>query len=132
MSGGAFGIPSRPSPQECPCGSGRPYADCCRPLHVGRRQASTPEELMRSRYSAFVVGDAEYLLQTWDPATRPGDLRLDTEREWAGLDVVRAEGDTVEYRAHCVVGGRRHVLHEISRFRRVLGRWVYVDGDFRD
>jgi len=87
---------------------------------------------MRSRYSAFAVGDGDYLLQTWDPTTRPADLRLDGDRSWAGLEVLRAEGDQVEYRATSVVAGRRQVLHEISSFRQVLGRWVYVDGDFPD
>ncbi len=132
MSGSAFGVARPPAPGECPCGSGRPYEDCCRPLHLGRRAAATPEELMRSRYSAFAVGDGDYLLQTWDPTTRPADLRLDGDRSWAGLEVLRAEGDQVEYRATSVVAGRRQVLHEISSFRQVLGRWVYVDGDFPD
>ncbi|WP_286967085.1 MULTISPECIES: YchJ family protein [Arsenicicoccus] len=132
MSGSAFGVARPPALGECPCGSGRPYEDCCRPLHLGRRAAATPEELMRSRYSAFAVGDGDYLLQTWDPTTRPADLRLDGDRSWAGLEVLRAEGDQVEYRATSVVAGRRQVLHEISSFRQVLGRWVYVDGDFPD
>lgn len=132
MSGSAFGVARPPAPGECPCGSGRPYEDCCRPLHLGRRAAATPEELMRSRYSASAVGDGDYLLQTWDPTTRPADLRLDGDRSWAGLEVLRAEGDQVEYRATSVVAGRRQVLHEISSFRQVLGRWVYVDGDFPD
>lgn len=132
MSGSAFGVARTPAPGECPCGSGRPYEDCCRPLHLGRRAAATPEELMRSRYSAFAVGDGDYLLQTWDPTTRPADLRLDGDRSWAGLEVLRAEGDQVEYRATSVVAGRRQVLHEISSFRQVLGRWVYVEGDFPD
>ncbi|AKT52782.1 hypothetical protein ADJ73_11040 [Arsenicicoccus sp. oral taxon 190] len=101
-------------------------------MHLGRHTAKTPEQLMRSRYSAFAVGDAEYLLQTWDPATRPGELRLDPRREWLGLRVIRADGDEVEYAATSLVGGQTHELHEISRFRRLLGRWVYVDGDFPD
>ncbi|WP_288798245.1 YchJ family protein [uncultured Arsenicicoccus sp.] len=131
-SGAAFGVARPRTPGECPCGSGDPYERCCRPLHLGRHTATTPEQLMRSRYSAFVVGDADYLLQTWDPATRPGELRLDSEREWLGLRVIRADGDEVEYAARSLVGGRTHELHEISRFRRLLGRWVYVDGDFPD
>ncbi|WP_409483208.1 YchJ family protein [Arsenicicoccus dermatophilus] len=131
MSGTAFGTARPPAPGECPCGSGSAYTDCCRPLHLGRRAAASPEQLMRSRYSAFVVGDADYLLQTWDPLTRPGELRLDG-REWSGLRVIRASGDVVEYVASSSVGGRRQELHEVSRFRQVLGRWVYVDGDFPD
>ena len=94
---------------------------------------------MRSRYSAFAVGDGDYLLASWHPMTRPGDLRLDPARTWTGLDVLRVdrggEGDAdgvVEYRARSTAQGRDSVLHEISRFERVGGRWVYVDGDFPD
>ena len=51
----------------CPCTSGRAYAECCRPLHRGARDAETPEALMRSRFSAFAVGDVEYLWRTLHP-----------------------------------------------------------------
>ena len=86
---------------------------------------------MRSRYSAFVVGDPAYLLATWHPSTRPRTLELDPDVRWTGLDVVATTGGsmfesdgTVEFRAHRVGG----VQHEHSRFRRDGGRWFYVDG----
>lgn len=123
MSGAAFGLPQRHAPQDCPCGSGRRYAQCCRPLHLGQREAATAAELMRSRYSAFAVGDADYLLATWHPATRPGDLRLDPERRWERLDLrdstLGGPGDdtgTVRYAASWAQGERRGVLRETSRF----------------
>ncbi len=90
---------------------------------------------MRSRYTAFAVGDETYLLDTWDPATRPRELRLDLRRQWTGLQIVAttrgglfdAEG-TVRFRASYRDGGRNGVQEENSMFRRVDGRWHYTGG----
>lgn len=130
--GGASGRP-------CPCGSGAAYAVCCQPLHDGERIALTAEELMRSRYAAFAVGAGDYLARTWHPAHRPGDLALDPDLTWTGLEVLdtRAGGPDddqgeVEFRASWRHGRERGVLHERSRFIRRGGRWVYVDGDVAD
>jgi len=89
---------------------------------------------MRSRYSAFVVGDAAYLLRTWHPDTRPGELELDPTMEWRRLDIVStgrggpldSEG-TVEFNAHFRHDGERGVHHETSRFLRIDRRWYYLD-----
>ncbi|MCX7522574.1 YchJ family protein [Microbacterium sp. STN6] len=120
----------------CPCLSGETYAACCGRFHRGEATAPTAERLMRSRYSAFAVGDAAYVLATWHPRTRPGALELDADQQWRRLDVLRTEGGgmleqsgTVEFRAYFRVGGERGSLHEVSRFERVDGAWVYVDGD---
>jgi SEC-C motif domain protein len=90
---------------------------------------------MRSRYSAFALGDPAYLLATWHPSTRPRRLDLDHEIRWTGLDVLTTTGGsllaaegTVEFRAHYVVGGREGAQHENSRFARTGGQWRYVDG----
>lgn len=116
----------------CPCGSGRPYAGCCGPLHDGQRAATTAVELMRSRYCAFVVRDEAYLTRTWHPRTRPAALELDRGPQWLGLTVLATadgrEGDQsgeVEFEAAHSEG----VLRERSHFVRRAGRWVYVDGD---
>jgi SEC-C motif-containing protein len=117
----------------CPCGSGDTYGACCARFHRGEA-APTPEALMRSRYSAFVVGDTGYLLATWDPAHRPADLVLDPDTEWLRLVVVRAEGGpfdargTVEFEAHHRTRGRRGVQREVSEFVRRGGTWAYVTG----
>ncbi len=120
----------------CPCGLPVTYDACCGRLHRGEAKASTAEALMRSRYSAFAVGDADYLAATWDPDTRPRRIRLgDEERTWTGLEIVAterggmldAEG-IVEFRASHRDPDGDHVLHERSRFRRIDGAWVYVDG----
>ena len=93
---------------------------------------------MRSRYTAFVVGDARYLAETWHPGTRPDDLDLDPAQRWRSLEVVAVEGGgpddlrgTVEFRASWRHGNERGVLHERSRFVRQSGRWWYVDGNVR-
>ena len=90
---------------------------------------------MRSRYSAFALGERGYLLATWHPRTRPAALDLDPEVRWAGLDVLATAGGspletegTVEFRAHYVVDGRTGAQHERSRFLREHGRWLYLDG----
>ncbi|WP_404816190.1 YchJ family protein [Streptomyces thermolineatus] len=122
--------PERP----CPCGSGGSYADCCGALHRSREAAPTAERLMRSRYSAFAVGDAEYLLRTWHPSTRPASLELDPRQRWTGLEILGGTGGgpfhtegTVEFRARFTEGGRASSLHENSRFVRVEGLWTYLD-----
>ncbi|MFE2752085.1 YchJ family protein [Actinosynnema sp. NPDC059335] len=121
------------APDRCPCGLGEPYEACCGPYHRGLRKAPTAEALMRSRYSAFAVGDEDYLLATWHPTTRPASLELDPEQRWTRLEILdRADGTlfqstgTVEFRAHYRVGGHHDVLHERSRFVREHGSWLYL------
>lgn len=124
----------------CPCGSGRAYRQCCGPLHDGTVAAATAEALMRSRFSAFARGHADYLLSSWHPGTRPERLDLDEQITWRRLQIVDTESggaddDTgiVEFRAQYLQHGKRHILHERSRFSRARdGTWRYVDGDFGD
>ncbi|KRD17011.1 hypothetical protein ASE48_26370 [Mycobacterium sp. Root265] len=121
----------------CPCGSGQAYRDCCGPLHDGTVVAGTAEALMRSRFSAFARGRADYLLSSWHPGTRPARLDLDDQITWRRLQIVDTEAggaddDTgiVEFRAEYLQDGKRHILHERSRFRRGRdGSWRYVDGE---
>ena len=123
----------------CYCGSGRPYATCCGRLHSGAENAVSAEALMRSRYSAYVLGLEPYLLATWHASTRPAALGLAEEAgtKWLGLEVKRqrvqdASHATVEFVARYRVAGSGHRLHETSRFVCEDGRWFYVDGDLRD
>jgi len=122
----------------CPCGSGRGYAACCGRYHAGEA-APDAEALMRSRYSAFVLGLEDYLRATWHPATRPAalDLHVPPRPQWLGLTVashapVDATHATVEFAARYKLNGRAHRLHEVSRFERVDGRWLYVDGEIAE
>ncbi|MFD9317507.1 YchJ family protein [Streptomyces sp. NPDC060053] len=120
-------------PAGCPCGLPAGYEACCGRFQAGGDSAPTAEALMRSRYSAFVRGDVGYLLRTWHPRTRPERLELDPGMRWTGLEILgTADGSafhttgTVEFRASY----RGGALHERSRFERVAGAWVYVDGEF--
>lgn len=89
---------------------------------------------MRSRYSAYVTGNTEYLLYSWHPDTRPDQLTLDSRQKWLGLKVKDTENGspedaegTVEFVARYKIDGKGHRLHERSRFTRFEGRWVYLD-----
>jgi SEC-C motif-containing protein len=123
-----------PATDPCPCGSTRPYAECCGPLHAG---AAAPDalSLMRSRYSAFVLCNEQYLLATWHPSRRPASIPFTGNQKWLGLRIVdaRVTGDDsgeVEFIARSRVSNAAAVrLHERSRFVREGGRWLYVDGD---
>jgi SEC-C motif-containing protein len=123
-------------PCPCPCGSGSTFDQCCgRHLDQGA-PAPTAEALMRSRYSAYVRLREDYLLATWHPTTRPPQLGLTDEAptKWLGLEVRRheqqdADHATVEFVARYKIDGRAHRLHEVSRFVREDGRWLYVSGD---
>lgn len=94
---------------------------------------------MRSRYVAYVLGNEDYLLDTWAAETRPEELNLAEPPlpSWLGLSVKRhvpidASHATVEFVARYRVNGRGHRLHEISRFELREGRWYYIDGEIKD
>jgi SEC-C motif domain protein len=89
---------------------------------------------MRSRYSAFAVADEPYLLRTWHPDHRPAAVDLDQDQRWTGLEILATSGGgllqnegTVEFKAHSTGG----TVHEKSRFVRVDGQWVYLEGTHR-
>ncbi|MEE2038796.1 YchJ family protein [Nocardiopsis sp. CT-R113] len=127
--------PPRPAADApCPCGRPETYGGCCARLHSGTAPAATAEQLMRSRYSAFAVGDRDYLLRSWHPRTRPSELDLDARTEWVRLEILSTtEGTpfhnegTVSFRAVYRENGREGQLVENSRFLRHDGAWVYLD-----
>jgi len=132
----------KPSAAACPCGAGA-YANCCGLYHAGALPASA-EKLMRSRYSAYVLGLTDYVQASWHASTRPATLQPDPGTKWLGLEIRRQsqkeDAATVEFVARYRSAGRRiagrriagpaHRLHETSRFVREGGRWFYLDGDF--
>ncbi|MBT0960828.1 YchJ family protein [Denitromonas iodatirespirans] len=118
----------------CPCGRPATYAACCGRLIAGDTVAADAESLMRSRYSAYCQGEADYLRATWHPSTRPETLDLTDGPRWTGLSVESAVATgpttaTVEFVARYRSGGRPGQIHERSRFVHEDGRWFYVDGD---
>jgi SEC-C motif-containing protein len=120
-------------PLRCPCSSGETYDACCGPLHRGEAEAPTAERLMRSRFSAFALGDETYLLRSWHPSTRPVELDLDSGMHWYRLDILRTDrggpfdrDGVVHFRAY-YKGADAGMQEEVSRFVREGGSWFYVD-----
>jgi len=125
----------------CPCGSGRSYDTCCEPFITGTALPPTAEALMRSRYSAFTVQAIDYLEQTLapdrkNPFNRPETEKWARESEWQGLDILGTEAGgpddqegRVAFRARFHYDGKDEIHLELSRFRRIDGRWLYVDGE---
>lgn len=123
------------TPQRCPCDTALPYAQCCEPLHAGL-PAPDARALMRSRYSAYVLGLEDYLLASWHASTRPAGLGLASAKQpkWLRLKVlefvVRSDNHAeVEFEARFIEGGRHGCMRERSRFVREARHWFYVDGD---
>jgi SEC-C motif domain protein len=126
----------------CPCGRlderRRPIAlaDCCGRYLENFADCPAPDaaQLMRSRYTAFVLGRVEYLLATWHPLHRPANLTLEPATKWLGLEVKvhrvladdRAE---VAFVARSALNGRATRLQENSCFVREDGRWFYTEGN---
>ena len=121
----------------CHCGNTASYAHCCGKFHAGE-SALTAEQLMRSRYSAYVLGLQDYLLATWHESTRPGSLDFSdaAKTKWLGLEIRRnsaidSNHAQVEFIARYKTGGQSAVrLHEISDFVFENGKWFYVSGVF--
>lgn len=119
----------------CPCGTGKAFSECCARFINDGERPETAEQLMRSRYTAYTLGRADYLSATWHPTTRRKNLDAGAPVTWLGLEVLRTEaggaGDRegfVEFVARYEIDGRAQRLHEVSRFVRRKGKWLYVDG----
>ncbi|WP_026161434.1 YchJ family protein [Corynebacterium ciconiae] len=138
--------PAQPLAPEkrCPCCSGLSYGDCCGIYHgvdcgwklEEARPAPTAEALMRSRFSAFAVGFAGYLMATWAPEHRPDEITLDSEEtRFYRLDILSStrggpmdtEG-SVSFAAYVRGPSGREVQREHSLFERRNGRWFYTTG----
>lgn len=121
--------------KDCPCGSGQDYMQCCgRYIETGDLP-QCPEQLMRSRYTAYVTCNSDYLLQTWHTETKPMHLELEQEINWLSLEIIDCQISNsnenegyVEFMARFTNNGRTLILHEHSRFHRVNRQWFYVDG----
>lgn len=121
----------------CPCTGGDVFGSCCGPVIV-TGVAPTAVRLMRSRFTAFALGDETHLLRTWHPSTRPADLGLDDATRWLRLDILAQErggpfdvDGIVEFEAFYRDAAGRGSLRERSRFVREEHTWLYVDGDVK-
>lgn len=117
----------------CICGNEKSYEECCGAIIEAKRSPSTPEELMRSRYSAYVNANAQYLLESTVQDNRyHDDIELIQEFsnavDWLKLDVLNAKDDTVEFKAYYRDKEGIQVLHEKSNFLIEDGVWRYKDG----
>ena len=121
----------------CPCGSGLNFNQCCDPCLSGHSPAKTADQLMRSRYTAYVLQNEAYLLATWHISNRPSQLNLqDKPTHWIGLKLISTQAgqakDTkgmVEFIARYKLNGKAHRLHEKSHFIKQGGHWFYVEGE---
>lgn len=130
--------------KDCPCCSGRGFDSCCGPLLEGAREASTAEELLRSRYTAFTRADLAYIRRTRHPRSST-DFDEKSVRGWAegsrwhGLEIGKIsggqEGDdrgAIDFVARFTdrESGERKAHEERALFVRQDGRWLFVDGEY--
>lgn len=122
------------TPYSCPCGSGLTFAECCRQVHSNHTKATTAEALMRARYSAFAVGNIDFLYNTFHPTTRRFQHRdaiqqWAQENKWKQLNILKATSSTVEFEAHYLDSALQvQIHHEKSTFKQQGDLWYYVDG----
>ncbi|WP_432321358.1 YchJ family protein [Yersinia enterocolitica] len=127
--------------EQCPCGSELEYQRCCEPYILGTEVAAQPSILMRSRYSAYVKKNVDYLIATWHPDCnaeqwRDGIIQSFSNTTWQGLNVIaEMAGDQdneafVEFIARFKDANSTQVsaMHERSRFLRIKEHWYYIDG----
>ena len=125
--------------QNCPCGRSRSFELCCQKIHIDISKAITAEDLMRSRYTAFTIGNGDYLMKSHHPLTRRPDQK-DSIVKWANsVDWIRLEiidvnrggafdyEGTVEFKAHFKEKGKIQFLHEKSVFKKEYGTWLYYE-----
>jgi SEC-C motif-containing protein len=125
---------------QCYCGTGREFDDCCGSYLEGRAKPDTAEALMRSRYSAYVTQNIDYVVASHDPASvdavdPEGARRWASESSWQGLEIVDTlaggpgdETGEVEFIARYEAEGKGVAHHERAQFKRIDGNWFYVDG----
>lgn len=124
----------------CPCGSGAPYCECCEPVISGNKLATTAEQLMRARYSAYVFAQMDFIFESTHSEHRQGYDHTGTKEwaemaEWQGLEIIstsRGGADDsvgeVEFIARFLEKGSAREHHEAGQFKKKEGRWYFTDG----
>lgn len=120
---------------KCACGSQSLYAKCCQPYHAGEK-APTPEALMRSRFTAFVLQLEDYLLASWHPSTRPAELNLESASDWVALHILSSSeqgtSGQVDFKAIYRLASGWGYLQEVSEFAQEGGWWYYLKGEIKE
>lgn len=122
----------------CPCISGKSYSACCQALHEGKITASSAEQLMCSRYSAFYLGKVDYLIQTLHPDKRQADdqttlAQTIKQTKWLGLKIVAHKNSGLKATVEFIAFYQENPigqLHEKSNFVKESSQWFYNDGEF--
>ncbi|MDG1039686.1 MAG: YchJ family metal-binding protein [Polaribacter sp.] len=118
---------------KCPCNPSKQYNDCCKVAHLNIKNVTSPEALMRSRYSAFVMANIDYLQKSHHSTTRPSKiekkeiLSWTKSVEWVRLDILQTTESSVEFKAYFYENGALNVIHENSLFVKESNHWVYKD-----
>ncbi|MGY0391340.1 YchJ family protein [Bizionia sp. KMM 8389] len=122
----------------CYCGNNKPYKDCCEVYHLNNGKTETAEQLMRSRYSAFVLANGNYLIQTHHKSTRKISEKKAIEKwaksvSWIKLEVQESTlgqptdtTGTVTFNAYFYENGKMDVIHEKSAFIKENETWYYL------
>lgn len=129
----------------CPCGSTIDFEQCCDLLHKKIKLANSPEQLMRSRYSAYAMKSVPYIYDTYAKASQSKQSINDIEQwadscNWVHLKIINTttaindiqQQDTVEFSAFYLVANKLFVMHELSRFVFEDNQWRYLDGDIKE
>ena len=124
----------------CPCGSEKPYSECCEQIISGGQPAKTAVQLMRARYSAYVFARMDFVFESTHPDHRQGYDHAGTKEwaetaEWQGLEIVdtiKGEADDsvgeVEFIARFIEKGDNREHHEAGQFKRKDGNWYFTEG----
>jgi SEC-C motif-containing protein len=121
----------KPIDMQCPCNPNKKYIDCCKKAHQNINSVTSAETLMRSRYSAFVLANIDYLQKSHHSKTRPSEkekteiLNWTKSVDWIRLEILNATIDTVTFRAIFMEHGKLDVIFENSFFCKENGHWVY-------
>ncbi|MBU8869939.1 MAG: YchJ family protein [Gemmatimonadales bacterium] len=125
---------------DCPCGSQLAFDECCHPIISGDRPATTAEELMRARYSAYTQVEMDFLFDSLHPDQRDENDREGVRdwaenSEWHGLEIKETEGGgpedetgKVEFVASYTYEGKRKNYEEEASFDKIDGNWYFSAG----
>lgn len=120
--------------ENCHCGSDKTYNNCCHIVHQDLKNASSAEQLMRARYTAFVKHNIDFIYNTFHTNTRGLQNKIEIETwakecKWMFLEIIKSTTNTVEFKAHYLDSLMNpQVHHEKSTFKQFQNIWYYVDG----